>query len=190
MPDTCNSKYTCTQRGIRIQYMCNTRTKDAVCSLPKSASVCKGGLKLVSQVAFFAKHMFLVFFACTVFWGFILQKSPWPGVIWKSTGKYKMHYTHCFFFFSLWPFFGQLQFFFQTQHAVGMVLFQAICGVFLPTVPHCFFFFCSTKTQVCCVFFSFVAFFHNSNHVMNHMLCNGKNAPVIKRTQKNVTKSA
>lgn len=72
----------------------------------------------------------------------------------------------------------------------SMVFFQAICGVFLPTVPHCFFFFCSTKTQVCCVFFSFVAFFRNSNHVMNHMLCNGKNAPVIKRTQKDVTKSA
>lgn len=159
MPDTCNSKYTCTQRGIRIQYMCNTRTKDAVCSLPKSASVCKGGLKLVSQVAFFAKHMFLVFFACTVFWGFILQKSPWPGVIWKSTGKYKMHYTHCFFFFSLWPFFGQLQFFFPNTACCRYGAFSGNLWRFSPHSPPLLFLFLQHKNAGVLCFFFFCGIF-------------------------------
>lgn len=35
----CNSKYTCIQRGIRVQYTSNTRTKYAVCSLPYSSLV-------------------------------------------------------------------------------------------------------------------------------------------------------
>lgn len=51
----------------------------------------------------------------------------------EVNGEYKTQYTHCFFFFvgfSL-TFLGQWRFL-QTQRAVGVALFQAVCGVFLP----------------------------------------------------------
>lgn len=51
------------------------------------------------------------------FYQFLCQKTLWPDVYRKSKGKYIMRFSSL----------GLVAFLFETQHALGLMFYQAVC---------------------------------------------------------------